>query len=195
MFKGLSRNDWLLFAGFSAFILLMPIILQPIGAAYPALMQKMCIFAIFAIGFNILFGLTGYLSFGHAAFLGVGSYAAVWSFKLFTMNILPALAMSLYPPEVRIAIVIDNFSPHLTTTRDDRVGRWAAANNVEIAYTPFYGSWLNRIEAQFTALRYFTLDGTDHQTHREQASMIRRYEAPQVLCRSHAGCGSGVMAA
>ena len=84
---------------------------------------------------------------------------------------------SLYPPGVRIAIVVDNFSPHLSTSRDDRVGRWAAANNVEIAYTPFYGSWLNRIEAQFTALRYFTLDGTDHQTHREQASMIHRYIA------------------
>jgi hypothetical protein len=36
-------------------------------------------------------------------------------------------------------------------------------------------SWLNRIEAQFTALRYFTLDGTDHITHKEQGSMIRRY--------------------
>jgi hypothetical protein len=32
-------------------------------------------------------------------------------------------------------------------------------------------------EAQFTALRYFTLDGTDHRTHAEQASMIRRYIA------------------
>ena len=52
--------------------------------------------------------------------------------------------------------------------------RW---NNVEIAYTPFFGSWLNRIEPQFTALRYFTLDGTDHESHREQASMIRRYIA------------------
>jgi hypothetical protein len=36
---------------------------------------------------------------------------------------------------------------------------------------------LNRTEAQFTALRYFTLDGTDHQTHGEQGSMIRRYIA------------------
>jgi hypothetical protein len=36
-------------------------------------------------------------------------------------------------------------------------------------------TWLNRIEAQFTALRYFALDGTDHATHKEQASMIRRY--------------------
>lgn len=27
----------------------------------------------------------------------------------------------------------------------------------------------------FTALRYFALDGTDHSSHHEQASMIRRY--------------------
>ncbi len=44
------------------------------NAGYPDLMQRFAIFGIFAIGFNILFGLTGYLSFGHAAFLGVGSY-------------------------------------------------------------------------------------------------------------------------
>jgi transposase len=82
---------------------------------------------------------------------------------------------SLYPPEVRIAIVCDNFSPHLSTRRDARVGIWATANNVEFAYTPTNSSWLNRIEAQFTALRYFALDGTDHASHQEQASMIRRY--------------------
>jgi transposase len=82
---------------------------------------------------------------------------------------------SLYPPTVRIAIICDNFSPHLTTSKDKRVGAWAAANNTEIACTPTNSSWLNRIEAQFTALRYFALDGTDHATHQEQASMIRRY--------------------
>ena len=82
---------------------------------------------------------------------------------------------SLHPPDVRIAIVLDNFSPHLSTRKDRRVGEWAAANNVELAYTPTYSSWLNRIEAQFQALRYFALDGTDHASHREQASMIRRY--------------------
>jgi transposase len=57
---------------------------------------------------------------------------------------------SLHPPEVRIAIVLDNFSPHRSTKKDSRVGDWAAASNVELAYVPFYGSWLNRIEAQFT---------------------------------------------
>jgi transposase len=82
---------------------------------------------------------------------------------------------SLYPATIRIAIVCDNFSPHLSTARDGRVGAWAAANNVEIAYTPTNSSWLNRVEAQFTALRYFALDGTDHASHKEQASMIRRY--------------------
>jgi transposase len=82
---------------------------------------------------------------------------------------------SLYPSSVRIAIVLDNFSPHLATKADQRVAQWAAANNIELAYTPTYSSWLNRIEAQFQALRYFALDGTDHHSHAEQASMIRRY--------------------
>jgi transposase len=84
---------------------------------------------------------------------------------------------TLHPPEVRIALVLDNFSPHLSTRADARVGDWAADNNVELAYVPFYASWLNRIEAQFTALRYFALDGTDHPSHAAQASMIRRYIA------------------
>jgi transposase len=82
---------------------------------------------------------------------------------------------SLRPREQRIAIVCDNFSPHLSARVDDRVGRWAEENNVEIAYTPTNSSWLNRIEAQFTALRYFALDGTDHASHKQQGSMIRRY--------------------
>jgi transposase len=84
---------------------------------------------------------------------------------------------SLYPPEVRIAIVCDNFSPHLSTKKDSRVGDWAAENNVELSYVPTNASYLNRIECHFTALRYFALNGTDHQSHEEQNSMIRRYIA------------------
>jgi len=34
---------------------------------------------------------------------------------------------------VRIAIICDNFSPHLTTRKDPRIEKWAAANNVELA--------------------------------------------------------------
>ena len=86
-----ARADHIRFLIFAAAVLSMPIWLAPIGADYPDLVQKFAIFGIFALGFNILFGLTGYLSFGHAAFLGVGSYAAVWSFKLLTMNVVPAM--------------------------------------------------------------------------------------------------------
>ncbi len=86
-----SRKDLLLFGGFALAVLTMPLWMQPLGAAYPDLLQRFAIYGIFAIGFNILFGLTGYLSFGHAAFLGVGSYATVWCFKLLSMNVLPAV--------------------------------------------------------------------------------------------------------
>ncbi|WP_430473148.1 branched-chain amino acid ABC transporter permease [Thalassospira lucentensis] len=85
------KQDILYMVILSVVVLTMPIWLQPFGAAYPDLMQKFMIFGIFAIGYNILFGLTGYLSFGHAAFLGVGSYTAVWSFKLLSMNVIPAM--------------------------------------------------------------------------------------------------------
>ena len=82
---------------------------------------------------------------------------------------------SLHPLETRIAIVLDNFSPHLTTKLDQRVGEFAAASNIELAYVPTNASWLNRIEPQLTGLRYFALDGTDHRSHAEQGRMIRRY--------------------
>ena len=48
---------------------------------------------------------------------------------------------------------------------------------MEFAYTPHYGSGLNRIEARFKAHRYFTLGGTDHPDHATQARLIRRYIA------------------
>jgi ABC-type branched-subunit amino acid transport system permease subunit len=91
MHKQTLGHDVLVMAVFSAVVLTMPIWLGPLGANYPDLLQRFAIYGIFALGFNILFGMTGYLSFGHAAFLGAGSYAAVWSFKLLTMNVIPAV--------------------------------------------------------------------------------------------------------
>ena len=100
---GLQRKDMglLLFVALITFAA--PFIMNPFpdgsalaqfNAGYPDLMQRFVIFGIFAIGFNILFGLTGYLSFGHAAFLGVGSYSTVWMFKLLDFNILPGIILS-----------------------------------------------------------------------------------------------------
>ncbi|MGA1233865.1 MAG: branched-chain amino acid ABC transporter permease [Lutimaribacter sp.] len=100
---GLDKKDTMLLLLVAALTALAPFLLNPFpegsamaqfNAGYPDLMQRFVIFGIFAIGFNILFGLTGYLSFGHAAFLGVGSYAAVWMFKLLSMNVLPAIVLA-----------------------------------------------------------------------------------------------------
>ncbi|MBY6082592.1 MULTISPECIES: branched-chain amino acid ABC transporter permease [Ruegeria] len=100
---GLNKKDTSLLIVVAILTLLAPFILNPFptdsamaqfNAGYPDLMQRFVIFGIFAIGFNILFGLTGYLSFGHAAFLGVGSYSAVWMFKLLSYNVIPAIALS-----------------------------------------------------------------------------------------------------
>jgi ABC-type branched-subunit amino acid transport system permease subunit len=100
---GLDKKDAGLLLIVAILALAAPFILNPFpegsamaqfNAGYPDLMQRLVIFGIFAIGFNILFGLTGYLSFGHAAFLGVGSYAAIWMMKLLTMNVIPAIIVS-----------------------------------------------------------------------------------------------------
>ena len=101
---GLNSHDLKMFIVIALLTLAAPILLNPFpdasalgesfNAGYPALMQRFVIFGILVIGFNLLFGLTGYLSFGHAAFLGIGSYAAVWMFKLLSYNIIPAILLS-----------------------------------------------------------------------------------------------------
>ena len=100
---GLDKKDTSMLIIVAFLTLFAPFILNPFpdgsalaqfNAGYPDLMQRFVIFGIFAIGFNILFGLTGYLSFGHAAFLGAGSYSAVWMFKLLSMNVVPAIILS-----------------------------------------------------------------------------------------------------
>ena len=53
----------------AVFLLLLPFI-----APYKSLASLMLIFAIFALGYDIAFGYTGLLSFGHAAFFGLGAY-------------------------------------------------------------------------------------------------------------------------
>lgn len=77
---GLSKSDIRIFLLVVVLTIFAPFILNPFpeasglaqfNAGYPDLMQRFVIFGIFAIGFNILFGLTGYLSFGHAAFLTI----------------------------------------------------------------------------------------------------------------------------
>ncbi|MGB7243010.1 MAG: branched-chain amino acid ABC transporter permease [Sulfitobacter sp.] len=101
---GLNSKDTSILIIVAFLALFAPLLLNPFpdgsamaqfNAGYPDLMQRFVIFAIFAVGFNLLFGLTGYLSFGHAAFLGVGSYSVVWMYKLLDYNVLPGLLLGI----------------------------------------------------------------------------------------------------
>lgn len=52
-----------------------PWVMSSIGG-YRALATRIIIWAIFALGFDLLLGLTGLLSFGHAAMWGIGAYVS-----------------------------------------------------------------------------------------------------------------------
>ncbi|MBK8529421.1 MAG: branched-chain amino acid ABC transporter permease [Rubrivivax sp.] len=70
------------------FLLVFPLLMP-----YQALAINILIFGLFAVGYNLLFGYTGLLSFGHAAFLGVGSYLTGIGMVHLGLHWLPALLL------------------------------------------------------------------------------------------------------
>jgi transposase len=78
---------------------------------------------------------------------------------------------SRYPRWQQLHIVIDNYGSHITA----EVLAWAREHKVRFYLTPTNGSWLNRIESQFTALKKFALQPSDYRTHEEQQAAIERY--------------------
>jgi branched-chain amino acid transport system permease protein len=76
---GVPASQKLAFAPMVALIVASPFLLCPVF-----LMKVLC-FSLFAAAFNLLIGFVGLLSFGHAAYFGMGSYvsahaAKVWGF-------------------------------------------------------------------------------------------------------------------
>lgn len=67
------------------YILLSIFIVLPFFTSYVSLATQIIIYAIFASGYNILFGYTGLVSFGHAAYFGLGAYGA--GLALFHFNV------------------------------------------------------------------------------------------------------------
>src|SRR5262245_47759674 len=67
-----SLRVWLPVAAIVLILFLMPWV----GGRYPVyLTMQILILAVFSLGFNLLFGYTGLLSFGQAGFFAVGAYA------------------------------------------------------------------------------------------------------------------------
>ncbi len=58
-------------------LVLAPVVLPPFGFSHD-LLSRVLNWGLFGLGFDILFGLTGLLSFGQAAFYGVGGFVAAY---------------------------------------------------------------------------------------------------------------------
>jgi branched-chain amino acid transport system permease protein len=64
-----------------ALLILVVVIIVAPSVLYPVFLMKVLCFALFAAAFNLLIGYVGLLSFGHAAFFGMGSYVTAWTAK------------------------------------------------------------------------------------------------------------------
>ena len=62
-------------------------------AIYPVFLMKVLCFALFACAFNLLIGFVGLMSFGHAAYFGMGAYVTAWSAKV--LHVTPEIAILL----------------------------------------------------------------------------------------------------
>src|ERR1700757_1278455 len=66
---------WVMLAVIWALLIAVPYWLPLLGG-YTALAGRVLVFGLAAMGLNILLGFTGVLSFGHAAYFGLGAYGA-----------------------------------------------------------------------------------------------------------------------
>ena len=64
-----------------ALLLLVGLIVACPWFIYPVFLMRLLCFALFACAFNLLIGFVGLMSFGHAAFFGMGAYVSAWTAK------------------------------------------------------------------------------------------------------------------
>lgn len=83
-------------------LLILPVF---ISRYYQYLMTQIFVAALMAIAFNLLLGTTGLLSFGQAAFFGVGAYTVGLFLTKTAIGILPALALALVLSAVAAGVI------------------------------------------------------------------------------------------
>ena len=73
-------------------VVLVACLVLPLIGGYTELATQILIWAIFALGFDLILGFTGFLSFGHAAFWGGGLCRRVWLLRV-SDNVVPAIVV------------------------------------------------------------------------------------------------------
>jgi branched-chain amino acid transport system permease protein len=77
-----------------AIVLLLAILPWVVEPYQTVLLSYGLVFAIAALGFNLLLGYTGLLSFGHSAYFGVGAYAVAFTVKYLKVNSMELLVLA-----------------------------------------------------------------------------------------------------
>src|SRR5215475_6780747 len=72
-------------------LILAPVVLPHLGFA-PNTVNQILVWGLFGIGFDLLFGYTGLLSFGQSAFYGTGGFVAAY---LLTQNMMESVPLAL----------------------------------------------------------------------------------------------------
>lgn len=81
----------------SVIITVLVLLCLPLVMSTP-LATEILIWSIFGLGFNLLLGFTGVLSFGHAAYFGLGAYSAGLAFRYWNASVWLGLAMGILAP-------------------------------------------------------------------------------------------------
>jgi branched-chain amino acid transport system permease protein len=68
-----TRRQYLAVAGFAAAVLVLCVVLR--SAYYQLVLTTVLLWAVMSLAWNVLSGYSGYFSFGHASFWGLGAYA------------------------------------------------------------------------------------------------------------------------
>ena len=84
---GFSRPQSIAFVIMLALIVVCPFVL------YPVFLMRILCFALFACAFNLMIGYVGLLSFGHAAYFGMGAYVTAWTMKVWHLDAFLAIAL------------------------------------------------------------------------------------------------------
>lgn len=74
-----------------AFLLVLALIPGMVSEFNLNLITSMAIYSLFVLSYNILFGHAGLLSFGHAAYFGIGAYTTIILFKKLKVGLLTGL--------------------------------------------------------------------------------------------------------
>jgi branched-chain amino acid transport system permease protein len=77
----------------------------PWFAPYEALAVNILIFGLFALGYNLIYGYTGMLSFGHAALLGLGAYGCGIPIAKYGWHVLPSIGLGIVIAGLGAAVI------------------------------------------------------------------------------------------